>query len=61
MVLRYSRLRFLTPEDGSIDVFVDAKTLRRSDVMSLEENQRVSGSMVVNTPKGREARAVRIL
>ena len=51
---------FLTPEDGSIDVFVDAKTLRRSDLMSLEENQRVS-SMVVNTPKGREARAVRIL
>lgn len=51
---------FLTPEDGSVDVFVDAKTLRRSDVMSLEENQRVS-SMVVTTPKGREARAVRIL
>ncbi len=51
---------FLTPEDGSPDVFVDAKTLRRSDLMSLDEDQRVVSAVVV-THKGPEARAVRLL
>ncbi len=51
---------FLVPEDGSDDVFVDAATLRRSRVMSLDADQRVA-SMVVAAPRGREARAVRIL
>jgi CspA family cold shock protein len=51
---------FLTPEDGTEDVFVDAATLRRSRVMSLDAGQRVAGRVVM-APKGREARAVRIL
>jgi CspA family cold shock protein len=51
---------FLTPEDGTQDVFIDAATLRRSRVMSLDAGQRVAGRVVM-APKGREARAVRIL
>lgn len=51
---------FLTPEDGSADVFVDAETLRRSRLMSLDADQRVVGTVVM-ARKGREARAVRIM
>jgi CspA family cold shock protein len=51
---------FLIPEDGSPDVFVDAATLRRSRIMSLDEGQVVAGKVVM-APRGREARAVRLL
>jgi CspA family cold shock protein len=51
---------FLTPEDGSDDIFVDAATLRLSRVMSLDAGQLVSGKVVM-ARKGREARAVRLL
>jgi CspA family cold shock protein len=51
---------FLAPEDGTDDVFVDSKVLRRSDLISLDKDQRVT-STVVMARKGREARAVRIL
>lgn len=51
---------FLIPEDGTEDVFVNAKVLRRSDLIALDQDQNVT-SMVVQTPKGREARAVRIV
>lgn len=51
---------FRTPSDGSDDVFVDAKVLRRADLFVLEKDQRVS-SMVVITAKGPEARTIRIL
>jgi len=51
---------FLTPDDGSDDVFVNSKVLRRADLLILDKDQRVS-SMVVITAKGPEARTVRIL
>lgn len=51
---------FLTPDNGTDDVFVNAKVLRRADLLMLEKDQRVS-SMVVITAKGPEARTIRIL
>jgi cold shock protein len=51
---------FLIPDDGSDDVFVNAKVLRRADLLMLEKDQRVS-SMVVITAKGPEARTIRML
>ena len=44
----------------SADVFVDAETLRRSRLMSLDADQRVVGTVVM-ARKGREARAVRVM
>lgn len=51
---------FLIPQDGKDDVFVNAKVLRRSDLMALDKDQRVITAFVT-TPKGREARAVRVI
>jgi CspA family cold shock protein len=51
---------FLIPEDGSEDVFVDAETLRRSHLQSLDTDQRVVTTAVM-ARRGREARAVRVL
>lgn len=51
---------FLIPQDGKDDVFVNAKVLRRSDLLALDKDQRVVTAFVT-TPKGREARAIRVL
>ena len=51
---------FVTADDGDADVFVHGDVLRRAGVPSLLPEQRVSLS-VATTPKGREARAIRIL
>lgn len=51
---------FVTADDGAADVFVHGDVLRRAGVPSLLPEQRVSLS-VATTPKGREARAIRIL
>ncbi len=50
---------FLTPVDGTRDVFVNSKALRRSELGVLEKDQRVIGAVIV-TPRGREARGVRL-
>ncbi len=51
---------FLTPEEGSSDVFVNAKALRRSDLPALSKDQRVVG-VVIDTARGREALGIRLL
>lgn len=51
---------FVTADDGAADVFVHGDVLRRAGLPSLLPEQRVSIS-VATTPKGREARAIRVL
>jgi CspA family cold shock protein len=50
---------FLAADDGADDVFVNAAVLRSSDIQLLDKDQRVVSAVVV-TPKGREARAIRM-
>jgi CspA family cold shock protein len=51
---------FVVPNDGGKDVFVNAAALRRSGVPSVDIEQNVRTSYVV-TPRGREARYIRLL
>lgn len=51
---------FVTADDGGADIFVHGDVLRRAGLPSLLPEQRVSLS-VATTPKGREARAIRVL
>ncbi len=51
---------FVTADDGEADVFVHGDVLRRAGLPSLLPEQRVSLA-VATTPKGREARAIRVL
>lgn len=51
---------FLIPDDGKDDVFVNSKVLHRADLLALDKDQRVLTAFVT-TPKGREARAIRLL
>lgn len=50
---------FLIADDGAADIFVNAAVLRDADIRQLDKDQRVVGA-VVTTPKGREARAIRL-
>jgi CspA family cold shock protein len=51
---------FVVANDGGKDVFVNAAVLRRSGVPSVDMDQSVRTSYVV-TPRGREARYIRLL
>ncbi|MFN7193779.1 MAG: cold-shock protein [Rhodospirillales bacterium] len=51
---------FVVANDGGKDVFVNAAVLRRSGVPSVDLDQLVRTSYVV-TPRGREARYIRLL
>jgi CspA family cold shock protein len=51
---------FVTADDGDKDIFVNSDCLRHAGIQSLDNDQRVSVS-VVTTAKGREGRAIRIL
>jgi cold shock protein len=51
---------FVTADDGDADIFVNSECLRRAGLPTLLNDQRVSVA-VANTPKGREARAIRVL
>jgi CspA family cold shock protein len=51
---------FVATSDGGKDVFVNAACLRRSSVPSVDVDQAVRASYVV-TPRGREARYIRLL
>lgn len=51
---------FVVANDGGKDVFVNAAVLRRSGVPSVDLDQSVRTSYVV-TPRGREARYIRLL
>ncbi len=51
---------FVVANDGGKDVFVNAAVLRRSGVPSVDTEQSVRTSYVV-TPRGREARYIRLL
>jgi CspA family cold shock protein len=51
---------FVVANDGGKDVFVNAAVLRRSGVPSVDIEQSVRTSYVV-TPRGREARYIRLL
>lgn len=51
---------FVAADDGGADVFVHSEQVRRAGLPTLLPEQRVS-LMVVTTPKGREARAVRAI
>jgi cold shock protein len=51
---------FVVATDGGKDVFVNAAVLRRSGVPSVDMDQSVRTSYVV-TPRGREARYIRLL
>lgn len=50
---------FLSPEDGTKDIFVSSKVLERSGVALLNKDQRILG-VVVATPRGREAQRLRL-
>jgi CspA family cold shock protein len=51
---------FITPDDGSADVFVHFSAIESSGYRSLEENQKVEFS-VTQGPKGPQAEQVRPL
>ncbi len=51
---------FVATSDGGKDVFVNAACLRRSGVPSVDTDQAVRASYVT-TPRGREARYIRLL
>lgn len=51
---------FVVADDGGENIFVHSDCLRRAGVSSIDTDQRVSMS-VATTPKGREARAIRLL
>jgi cold shock protein len=51
---------FVATSDGGKDVFVNAACLRRSSVPSVDTDQAVRASYVT-TPRGREARYIRLL
>ena len=51
---------FLSPEDGTKDIFINARALEQSGVALLNKDQRVLG-IVLATTRGREARGVRLM
>lgn len=51
---------FLSPEDGTKDIFVSSRVLEQSGVALLDKDQRILG-VVIATPRGREARGVRLM
>jgi CspA family cold shock protein len=51
---------FLSPDDGTKDIFVSSRVLERSKVALLNKDQRILG-VVIATPRGREARGVRLM
>lgn len=51
---------FITPDDGSTDVFVHYKAIQGSGFKSLDENQKVEYE-ITQGPKGLQAENVRVL
>ncbi|ASV39927.1 cold-shock protein [Pseudomonas sp. NS1(2017)] len=51
---------FITPDDGSTDVFVHYKAIQGSGFRSLDENQKVEYE-ITQGPKGLQAENVRVL